>query len=165
MSGETQAHNLISGSATGTGWAVYGDATLQTGDVISVTTSDTSLDDINTIVTTPFQVASGKSYTLTADVKKTANFDGSATGMISLSIGIISITGIELATDWSHVSVELTPSKDASDARVAFLAKSSDGSPASLYVRDLMLVEGTTPAAWAPAEGEELAGGGCAHER
>lgn len=28
-----------------------------------------------------------------------------------------------------------------------------------------MLVEGTTPAAWAPAEGEELAGGGCVHER
>lgn len=28
-----------------------------------------------------------------------------------------------------------------------------------------MLVEGTTPAAWAPAEGEELAGGGCSHER
>lgn len=31
--------------------------------------------------------------------------------------------------------------------------------------RDVMLVEGTTPAAWAPAEGEELAGGGCSHER
>ena len=28
-----------------------------------------------------------------------------------------------------------------------------------------MLVEGGTPAAWAPAEGEELAGGGCSHER
>lgn len=28
-----------------------------------------------------------------------------------------------------------------------------------------MLVEGTTPAAWAPAEGETLAGGGCVHER
>ena len=29
----------------------------------------------------------------------------------------------------------------------------------------IMLVEGTTPAAWAPAEGEELAVGGCSHER
>ena len=29
----------------------------------------------------------------------------------------------------------------------------------------LMLVEGTTPAASAPAEGEEIAGGGCSHER
>lgn len=28
-----------------------------------------------------------------------------------------------------------------------------------------MLVEGTTPAVWAPAEGEELAGGGCSNER
>ena len=28
-----------------------------------------------------------------------------------------------------------------------------------------MLVEGTEPAAWAPAEGETLAGGGCSHER
>lgn len=160
MSGETQAHNLISGSATGTGWAVYGDATLQTGDVISVTTSDTNLNDINAILTAPFPATSGKSYTLTADVKATANFDEGSTGMVSLSVGIISITGIELATDWSHVSVELTPSKDASDARVAFLAMSSDGSPASLYVRDVMLVEGATPAAWAPAEGESLAGGG-----
>lgn len=29
----------------------------------------------------------------------------------------------------------------------------------------LMLVEGTTPAAWAPAEGESLPGGGCSDER
>ena len=29
----------------------------------------------------------------------------------------------------------------------------------------LMLVEGNTPAAWAPAEGETIAGGGCSHER
>jgi hypothetical protein len=28
-----------------------------------------------------------------------------------------------------------------------------------------MLVEGTEPAAWAPADGETLAGGGCSHER
>jgi len=28
-----------------------------------------------------------------------------------------------------------------------------------------MVVEGDTPAAWAPAEGETLAGGGCVHER
>jgi hypothetical protein len=28
-----------------------------------------------------------------------------------------------------------------------------------------MVVEGTTPAAWAPADGETLAGGGCSHER
>lgn len=32
-------------------------------------------------------------------------------------------------------------------------------------LRDVMLVEGDTPAAWAPAEGETLAGGGCVHER
>lgn len=31
--------------------------------------------------------------------------------------------------------------------------------------RDVMLVEGDTPAAWAPADGETLAGGGCVHER
>lgn len=34
-----------------------------------------------------------------------------------------------------------------------------------LSVCAYMLVEGDTPAAWAPAEGETLAGGGCAHER
>lgn len=32
-------------------------------------------------------------------------------------------------------------------------------------LRDVMFVEGTTPAAWAPAEGESLAGGGCSDER
>lgn len=32
-------------------------------------------------------------------------------------------------------------------------------------LRGVMLVEGDTPAAWAPAEGETLAGGGCVHER
>lgn len=34
----------------------------------------------------------------------------------------------------------------------------------SMSFRDVMLVEGTEPAAWAPAEGETLAGGGCVHE-
>lgn len=33
------------------------------------------------------------------------------------------------------------------------------------YRMRFMLVEGDTPAAWAPAEGEELVGGGCSHER
>lgn len=143
---------------------MYGDATLQTGDVISVTTSDNDLNDTNAILTAPFSVTSGKSYTLTADIKSTANFSmisgRGSVGIVSLTVGIISITGFNLTTDWSHVSVELTPSKDASDAMVAFLATSNDGSPASLYVRDLMLVEGTTPAAWAPAEGETISGVG-----
>jgi hypothetical protein len=34
----------------------------------------------------------------------------------------------------------------------------------SMSFRDVMLVEGSTPAAWAPAEGEDIAGG-CVHER
>lgn len=38
------------------------------------------------------------------------------------------------------------------------------GATVDLRVR-WMLVEGDTPAAWAPAEGEQLAGGGCSHER
>lgn len=155
-----QVYNLVSGSATGTGWGAFGDATIQTGDVISVTTSNKDPDATNAILTAPFQATSGKPYTLTADIKATANFRGSVTGMVSLSVGVISITVFELTTDWSHVSVELTPSKDASDAMVAFLAMSHDGLPASLYVRDLMLVEGTTPAAWAPAEGETISGVG-----
>ena len=33
------------------------------------------------------------------------------------------------------------------------------------YRMRFMLVAGDTPAAWAPAEGETLAGGGCSHER
>lgn len=167
MSSEKQAYNLVSGSATGTGWAAYGDATLQTGDVISVTTSDTNLEDINAILTSPLSVTSGTSYTLTAEIKATPNFAAAATGMVSLTKGVLCVRwfGSDISTEWTHISATLTPSGTASDARVAFLALSSDGSPASLYVRNLMLVEGTTPAAWAPASGETLVGGGCVHER
>ena len=39
-----------------------------------------------------------------------------------------------------------------------------EGATVDFRVR-LMLVEGATPAAWAPAEGEEIAGGGGVHER
>lgn len=35
----------------------------------------------------------------------------------------------------------------------------------SVHVALPMCVRGTEPAAWAPAEGETLAGGGCVHER
>lgn len=37
---------------------------------------------------------------------------------------------------------------------------STDGEAATLWVADVMLVEGTEPRAWAPAEGETLVGGG-----
>lgn len=152
--------NLVSGSADGTGWVGYGNVTVQTGDAISVTTSDNG-DDINAILTSPLSVTSGTPYTLTAEVKATPNFSGTATGMVSLTKGILAARGLgfDIPTEWAHISVTLTPSGTASDAMVAFLAGSRDGSPASLYVRNLMLVEGSAPAAWAPAEGETLAGG------
>ena len=42
---------------------------------------------------------------------------------------------------------------------------SADGQDSILRIRDVMLTEGTAPAAWAPAEGETLPGGGCSDER
>ena len=35
----------------------------------------------------------------------------------------------------------------------------------TVSIAGVMLVAGDTPAAWAPAEGETLAGGGCSRER
>lgn len=39
------------------------------------------------------------------------------------------------------------------------------GNSGAVYLALPMANRGTTPAAWAPAEGESLAGGGCVHER
>lgn len=55
-------------------------------------------------------------------------------------------------TDPDHIWLFNTPPNDTGVTRRARL-------------RDVMLVEGTEPSAWAPAEGETLAGGGCVHER
>ena len=54
------------------------------------------------------------------------------------------------------------PYEDHSDANTVNLYNYPEVSGATRRVRlhDLMLVEGDTPAAWAPAEGETLAGGG-----
>lgn len=61
---------------------------------------------------------------------------------------------------WFEIHLTFTPTTSkAVKARIE-----ADGSYA-IEVCALMLVEGTTPAAWAPAEGESLAGGGCVHER
>ena len=67
-----------------------------------------------------------------------------------------------LGTDWKIVTMPYG-FVNAKHTNVFFNGKK--GNSGAVYLALPMAVRGTTPAAWAPAEGEELAGGGCSHER
>ena len=62
---------------------------------------------------------------------------------------------------WHVISLTFTPKVSKKDV----VARIEGIGGYKLSVCAYMLVEGDTPAAWAPAEGETLAGGGCSHER
>ena len=71
-------------------------------------------------------------------------------------------------TKGKHVVTETIPSFDRPDdfASASFMVQAGDISgKGTIEISRPMLVEGTEPAAWAPAEGETLAGGGCSRER
>lgn len=63
--------------------------------------------------------------------------------------------------EWHVISLTFTPKVSKKDV----LARIEGIGGYKLSVCAYMLVEGDTPAAWAPAEGETLAGGGCSDER
>lgn len=69
-----------------------------------------------------------------------------------------------LGTLLRPMTIPLTFEAGAAVDMTVYLNPEDNGKAVDYRVR-LMLVEGTTPAAWAPAEGEGLAGGGCVHER
>lgn len=74
----------------------------------------------------------------------------------------------EVAPGLNHVTIRIASFERPSDlARTFFMIQAGEvpASGATLVVTRPMLVEGDTPAAWAPAEGEEIAGGGCSRER
>ena len=67
-----------------------------------------------------------------------------------------------------HVATLVIPGFDKpDDFKKAVLMVQAAGlsGKGTIKVARPMLVEGSTPVAWAPAEGETLAGGGCSHER
>lgn len=94
----------------------------------------------------------GKTYTLST----VTNVAGEVCFGFYLSDGtLVRPSGYNVFSANTNVSETLTAPKNAE-----YIAASwADGN------RRPMVVEGTTPAAWAPAEGETLSGGGCSHER
>lgn len=62
--------------------------------------------------------------------------------------------------EWFEISLTFTPT-----ASKAVMARVEADGDYGIEICAPMLVEGDAPAAWAPAEGEELAGGGCSDER
>ena len=67
-----------------------------------------------------------------------------------------------VAISWEYLGDSGQPVEYVIPARL-FRANTAAGT--TVEVRNLMMVRGTTPAAWSPAEGETLSGGGCSDER
>lgn len=119
----------------------------------------------------PVVLAAGTTYTFSAMVRvpagKQAHAYLSGGGTVndtylanSEFAGDVSATTVTGDGGWFEIRVTFTPTASkAVHARIE-----ADGSY-GIEVCALMLAEGATPAAWAPAEGEGLAGGGCVHER
>lgn len=117
-------------------------------------------------------LVAGKTYTISAYVEKLerspldgtpelAVYDGASwfkAGVLAGDVpGQMHLTFIYKQpfpdhTDPNHLIIYNTPPRGTGVTRVA-------------SIRNVMLVEGDTPAAWSPYVGETLAGGGCSHER
>lgn len=67
-----------------------------------------------------------------------------------------------VAITWEYLEDSGQPMDYVIPAR---LLRAYTAAGTTVEVRNLMMVRGTTPAAWAPADGENIAGGGCVHER
>jgi hypothetical protein len=76
--------------------------------------------------------------------------------------GSVYALNAKLTTEWQQVVIPYGIIK--ADQRNVFFW-GFDTNSGSVHVALPMCVRGDQPAAWAPAEGEELAGGGCSHER
>lgn len=76
--------------------------------------------------------------------------------------GSLYVLDAELTTEWQQVVMPYGIVN--ADHREIFIWGLGTNS-GTVHVALLMCVRGTEPAAWAPAEGEGLAGGWCAHER
>lgn len=71
-----------------------------------------------------------------------------------------------VGTEWKHVRHTWTYDEDPwRDPLILVARLTRVPVGVTVSIAGVMLVEGDTPAAWAPAEGEELAGGGCSDER
>lgn len=164
-----QYPNLLSGTRSGLGWA----RSKGTGGY----NPDTGITLLNTqpsenfVFSPPVILHKGVDYTLHCFAASTAN-------MSSTQLFVLDVDGSSDSYQWIGAYAALkTPGPGGAWLNATFRldAQARDGVPFHLrfdnngttnsstsliWFRDIMLVEGTTPAAWAPAEGEELAGGG-----
>lgn len=76
--------------------------------------------------------------------------------------GSLYMLDTELTTEWRQVTMPYGI-RNADNRDVFFWGLGTNSG--TVHVALPMCVRGTEPAAWAPAEGETLAGGGCVHER
>ena len=163
MSSET-VYNLLSGT-TG---KVYG-ATMPSNAPYS------EIDEF--VLNAPH--ASGDAFTLSFDVRLSAqgflsaylyNPNGNThksvyvNGTLTHDRSIDGWTNYEAGPEWRHVAItweyEEVPVQPVDRIIAARMFGTNTAAGTTVEVRNPMLVEGTEPAAWAPAEGEELAGGG-----
>ena len=113
----------------------------------------------------------GRTYTISAYVEEVSR-SGSDRPVLAVYDGAVWWSGGNLSGGVPGVQA-LTftyaqPFEGHANPSMLFLFNTppnGDGVTHRARLRDVMLVEGTQPAAWAPAEGESLAGGGCSHER
>ena len=168
MSSETQAHNLIRGTRDWSGtwgrtdkWAYDG-----THMGFPVRTIRGAWDGLRK----PVRLVAGHTYTFSALVRcergSTSTVYIFLAGDSSMSDAPLANGEVKDATagtfsgigdgEWHTITrtFTVTASKDAAPRF------EQDAGGKALSVCAYMLVEGTTPAAWAPAEGESLAGGG-----
>lgn len=154
-------HNLIRGTRDGTGWFTVNGGTISSDDGMVVGTATETTDDDHILCSCPTSLKAGK-YTLGVDVRVTENFlGGDAFAIATTSGNLVANFGLMIFrdTEWHHFAFTISLEKDVASAIVATYIGSTDGKQASIYLRDMMLVAGTTHAAWAPADGETLAGG------
>lgn len=113
----------------------------------------------------------GRTYTLSAYVEEISR-SGSDKPVLAVYDGASWWSGGSLSGDVPGVQIVTFTYKqpfeghaDPSKINLYNTPPNGTGVTRSARFRDVMLVDGTEPAAWAPAEGEKLSGGGCSDER
>lgn len=183
---DSTVHNLLKGTGDGT-WANYAgtkeSATAFGTKVVScVRNGSESYQSMNDTTVSGLVPRKGDSVTLTFWCRASAECaiysylysdSGSGDGWNArkhADDGTTSDDGwvtTKVGTDWTYARHTWTYDEDAGRAPKSIAVRLMGGVPngVKVSVAGVMLVEGDTPAAWAPADGETLAGGGCVHER
>ena len=104
----------------------------------------------------------GKLVTLSGYAKITSKSDNTEEVLYGISnSNEYNGNTFEISNSWTMIGGTLTLSNTPMLSILTMpKPEGIDGTEATVAYRELMLVEGTTPAAWAPADGETLSGGG-----